>query len=69
MKAIIIYRDTKPVYVCGIRELTSNQFLAVEKEAKENAEKILSENEKEKSDLLNRIAILEKEIKLLKGEE
>lgn len=69
MKAIIVYQNNEPVLAYAVRDLTSSEFLKVQKESKINLDRILSSKIKEKEEILKRISDLEREVKVLKGEE
>lgn len=68
-KAIVITQEGKPVLLCEIKEFTAEEFVRTGKECEIN-KKLLKQikNEKEKV-LLGRISELEKQVKILKGED
>lgn len=68
-KVIVINYKDKPIYVSEIKDISSHEYLVIEKECQENFIEFLNKHEEDKLALLERIAELEKEVKVLKGEE
>lgn len=68
-KAIVITQEGKPVLLCEIKEFTAEEFVRVGKECAKNKELLKQIKDEKEKVLLGRISELEKEIKILKGED
>lgn len=68
-KYLIIYFRGKPIVVRPLTSLDGQAFIEIKKEADKNLTTLFEEYDAKQTELLNKIQILEKEIKLLKGEE
>lgn len=68
-KAIIVHYQGKPIAIFHVQDCNSHDFLVLEKECKQNLYELLDSFETEKVALLERVENLEKEIKILKGED
>lgn len=68
-RTVIIYHKKKPLYVCEIKELESIDFLAIKKESETNLSGLITFYQNKEKALIERIEKLEKDVKVLKGEE
>ena len=68
-KAIILYVKEKPVAIYSIKEMSSSDFLTIQKNCESNLKELLMEHEREKNELEQRIRDLEKDVRMLKGED
>lgn len=67
-KVIVITCDDKPILAVPVQELTSVEYLKLQKECQSNWADIIALFESKEKALNDKIALLEKEIKYLKGE-
>lgn len=68
VKAVIIRRKLKPIFVAQIVELTFEELFALQKEADENLEELEGSYKTTISDLKKENQKLKEDIKYLKGE-
>lgn len=68
-KAIIIYVEGKPIYIARVKELSAREFVELKTQCESNLKELDALSEQAKQSLLNRVAELEHEVKILKGEE
>ena len=68
-KCVVVRLWEQPYFVCDIKEVSTLEFLNLEKECKKNRDRTHIHWINEYNELVNRINQLEKEIKILKGEE
>lgn len=69
MKAVIIYHNNEPLAIYSVKELHSSDFLTIQKNCDANLKNLLLKMADEKKELMDRVAKLEEEVKILKGEE
>ena len=68
-KCVVVRLWEQPYFVCDIKEVSTLEFLNLEKECKKNRALLKNNQDSQQSELLNRINQLEQEIKILKGED
>lgn len=68
-QCVVIRFSGKTIYVAQVVDLDSKDLFALTKEANDNLKKIIDEDIATRSLLIKKIENLEKEIKVLKGEE
>ena len=68
-KCAVLYYKGKPVALCYFKEVTTEQFLALEKECAENQAKLDKSQRDIVDGFVKEISNIKKDIKVLKGEE
>lgn len=69
-QVVVIYStEGEPVFVCPVEEMTAKDYVDLKRVCEKNQEKILFKKESNKKALNDRIEVLERKIRILKGEE
>lgn len=68
-KYVVVSLDEKPIFVCAVKDSDTGSFIRDKKEAEKNLSDLLKSYDDKFAFLEKRVEELEKQVKVLKGEE